>query len=119
MLFICYAKCSTCTKAKKHLQTLGLKFSEREIKNGVTVDELKQWIAMSNLPINKFFNTSGLIYRDLNYKEKLKTMSDEEKLLALSSNGMLIKRPLLISNKQVLVGYNHAQYEELSHGKEQ
>ena len=114
MQFIEYPKCSTCIKARKYLAAHHIGFIDRHIvENTPSVEELRQWVAMSKLPIDKFFNTSGLIYRENNYKEKLKTMSDDEKLTALSENGMLIKRPLLITDTQVLVGFKETAYDEV------
>lgn len=122
MLFIQYPKCSTCIKAKKYLTENNADFIDRNITEETpTVEELKKWVALSGLPIQKFFNTSGLVYKNNNYKEKLKTMSDDEKLAALAGNGMLIKRPLLIHEERVLVGFKEEAYasliEEMKHGK--
>lgn len=122
MLFIQYPKCSTCIKAKKYLTENHADFIDRNITEDTpTVEELTKWINTSGLPIQKFFNTSGLVYKNNNYKEKLKTMSDDEKIKALSENGMLIKRPLLIHENKVLVGFKETEYatliEEIKHGK--
>jgi len=112
MTFICYEKCSTCKKAENWLVKHKLSFKKRAIKDETpSSKELEDYWKRSNLPIKKFFNTSGLIYRELNLKEKLKTMSEQEQLELLSSNGMLIKRPLLITEKNVLVGFNSKKWE--------
>ena len=120
-LFIEYPKCSTCQKAKKHLERMGVDFIDRPIKEGVTKEELQIWIPLSNKPIQKFFNTSGQLYRNGNYKERLPQMSDNEKMEALASDGMLVKRPLLVGDNFVLVGYNEKEYDEIGekYGKKQ
>ncbi len=113
-LFICYSKCSTCQKARKFLENHQIMFKERDIKNdNPTSEELKEWIEKSNLPVQKFFNTSGLIYKELHLKEKLPNMTDEEKIDMLSSNGMLVKRPILVTENKVFVGFKEREYEEL------
>ena len=113
MELICYSKCSTCIKAKKYLEENNIKFNEREIKEDIpTYDELDKWIKDNNLNINKLFNTSGLVYRELNLKDKLDSMSYEDKLKLLSSNGMLIKRPLLVDSKKLLVGFKINEWKE-------
>ena len=114
MLMICYKKCSTCQKAKKYLDSLGIHYIERNIEDGITKEELKKWIPLSNKDIHKFFNTSGLIYKNENYKEKLKTMSYEEKLDALEKNPMLIKRPILVDENFVLVGFKEIEYNTIN-----
>lgn len=112
MLFIQYPKCSTCKKALQVLKTKTDDITLRDITKDVpTVDELKKWHKLSQLALNKFFNTSGILYREMNLKDRLKTMSDEEKYALLASNGMLIKRPILVDNDTVLVGANHAIYK--------
>ena len=109
--FICYPKCSTCQKAKKWLEENKIEYVERHIvEKNPTKAELKKWIKQSGLDIKKFFNTSGLKYKELNLKDKLSTMSEEEKLDLLSSDGMLVKRPLLISDKFVLVGFKESEW---------
>lgn len=113
MIFINHKNCSTCQKARKHLESLNINYIDRPIQDGVSVEELKKWIPLSNKEINKFFNTSGLIYKNENYKEKLKTMSEEEKLQALANNPMLIKRPILVCNNFVLVGYKEIEYNSV------
>ncbi len=113
MQFICYTKCTTCQKAKKFLEDNALPFSLRDIKsNRPTYDELKAWQQRSDLPLKRFFNTSGLQYRALELKERLPQMSEEEQLLLLASDGMLVKRPLLITDDAVLVGFREAQWRE-------
>jgi len=111
MLFICYPKCTTCQKARKWLQANGITFEERNIKeNNPAVGELKSWHVKSGLPLKKFFNTSGQLYRELKLKDKLPAMSEEEQYSLLASDGMLVKRPILIGNGFVLIGYNEAEW---------
>ena len=111
MLFICYPKCSTCQKAKKYLEDKSISFDERHIKeNNPTLEELKAWYKQSGLPLKKFFNTSGLQYKALQLKDKLPTMSEDAQLELLASDGMLVKRPLLISDDSVLVGFKEADW---------
>ena len=113
-LFIEYPKCSTCKKAKKFLDDNNIKYIDRHIlEETPNVEELSKWIKRSNLDINKFFNTSGMKYRELNLKEKLKTMSDEEKIKLLASDGMLIKRPLFITDNLILVGFKQSEWEKI------
>lgn len=113
MLFICYEKCSTCQKAKKWLDGHKVKYDLRPIVDeNPTYDELKEWHAKSGLPLKRFFNTSGLLYKEMQLKDKLPTMSDEEKLKLLSTNGMLVKRPLVINKDTVLVGFKEAEWVE-------
>lgn len=112
-LFVEYPKCSTCQKAKKWLESKAIKFEDRHIvENTPSFDELKSWITKSQLDIKKFFNTSGLVYKNMNLKEKLDTMTEEEKIKLLASNGMLIKRPILIGEDFVLVGFREKEWEE-------
>lgn len=114
MLFIEYPPCSTCKKAKKYLQDQGYAFTTRHIvEQTPTKDELIEWITRSNLPFKKFFNTSGKVYRELKIKDQLDNMTLEEAAILLSKNGMLIKRPLVISDQCVLVGFNEKEYEKL------
>lgn len=114
MLFIYYPKCSTCKNAKKYLEESHIKFTERDIKeNNPTYEELKEWYVKSKLPLKKFFNTSGLLYKEMNLKDKLVEMSEEEQLKLLSTNGMLVKRPLMILDDKVLVGFKELEYDEL------
>lgn len=113
MLFICYPKCSTCKKAEQYLQAKGLSFTVRDIKNdNPTADELRTWYAASGLPLKRFFNTSGNLYKQLGLKDKLPTMSEDEQLELLASDGMLVKRPLVIYDGGVLVGFKQAEYDE-------
>ena len=112
MLFIYYPKCSTCKNAKKYLEESHIKFTERDIKeNNPTYEELKEWYVKSKLPLKKFFNTSGLLYKEMNLKDKLAEMSEEEQLKLLSTNGMLVKRPLMILDDKVLVGFKELEYD--------
>lgn len=112
--FITYPKCSTCQKAKKFLDENEIKYLERHIITETpTYEELKEIIERSELPISKFFNTSGMLYRNMNLKEELKNSSDEEKIRLLSSNGMLIKRPILVTNHRVYVGFKEEDWKEL------
>lgn len=114
MLFIQYPKCSTCKKADAWLRERGISYESRDIKeNNPTTDELKAWIAKSGLPTRKFFNTSGQIYRELNLKDKLDTMTDEEMIKLLAGNGMLVKRPLLIGENTVCVGFKESDWEKI------
>lgn len=113
MLFVCYPKCTTCQKAKKWLQEKGIEFEERNIKeNNPIMEELKNWHKKSGLPLKKFFNTSGQLYRELKLKDKLPAMSEEEQFSLLASDGMLVKRPLLIGDDFVLVGFKEAAWKE-------
>lgn len=113
MLFICYPRCSTCQKAKKWLDGHNMKYTERHIvDNNPTRDELKEWYQKSGLPLKKFFNTSGLLYKEMRLKDKLPVMSEEEQLELLATNGMLVKRPLLITEDVVLVGFKETEWAE-------
>ena len=112
-LFIEYPKCSTCQKAKRWLDENKVKYEDRHIvEQTPTKDELKEWIKISKIDIKKFFNTSGMKYKELNLREKLPQMSDEEKLELLSSNGMLIKRPIFVSSKTILLGFKQKEWED-------
>lgn len=114
MLFIQYPPCSTCQKAKKWLENRGLAFEERNIKTeNPSYGELKAWHAASGLELKRFFNTSGLQYKALDLKNKLPTMSEEEQLRLLSTDGMLVKRPLVIADGKVLVGFQEKEWESL------
>lgn len=114
MLFIEYPKCSTCKKAKKYLDDNNIDYIDRNIViDNPTVNELTKWIKISGKDINKFFNTSGLKYRDLNLKDKLKIMSDLEKIELLSTDGMLVKRPIIVKDDLVLVGFRESEWESL------
>jgi len=112
MTFICYEKCSTCKKAETWLIQHNFSFEKRAIKDDTpSFKELENYWKTSGLPLKKFFNTSGLAYRELNLKEKLKDMNEKEQLTLLSTNGMLIKRPILITKNKVLVGFNEKKWE--------
>ncbi len=114
ILFIEYPRCSTCIKAKKYLQSLSVDFEDRHIvEDTPSKEESTNWWKQSELPLKKFFNTSGKLYKEMNLKEKLPAMSEEEQLELLSSNGMLIKRPLLISDKGVCVGFKEDNFKML------
>lgn len=111
--FICYPKCTTCQKAKKWLDDNNIEYELREIKeDNPSFDELSEWYKMSGLPLKKFFNTSGLLYKSMGLKDKLPTMSGEEQLKLLSTDGMLVKRPLLIGKDFVLVGFKEKEWVE-------
>lgn len=113
MLFVCYPKCSTCQKAKKWLDEHNIEYTERHIaENNPTYDELKEWYQKSALPLKKFFNTSGLLYKENRLKEKLPNMSEEEQLELLATNGMLVKRPLFIKDDNVIVGFKESEWNE-------
>nr|DAX03984.1 MAG TPA: ArsC-like protein [Bacteriophage sp.] len=113
MLFIEYPKCSTCKKAKKYLEEHGIEFEDRHIvEENPTKEELAEWIRISGKPVKKFFNTSGMKYRELGLKDKLPQMSEEEQIELLASDGMLVKRPLLIDGEMVLTGFKEAEWPE-------
>lgn len=113
MLFLCYPRCSTCQKAGRWLEGRKIAYTERNIaEENPTYEELKEWYAKSGLPLRKFFNTSGLVYKELQLKDKLPTMSEEEQLTLLSSNGMLVKRPLVVTSDLVLVGFQESLWSE-------
>lgn len=113
-LFVNYPKCSTCVKAKKWLEENGVDFESRHIvENKPTKEELKKWITLSGQPIKKFFNTSGILYREMNLKEKVAQNNEDELLDILSTNGMLVKRPLLIGKDKVLIGFKEKEWEEI------
>lgn len=113
ILFVEYPKCSTCVKAKKWLQTSRIEFEDRHIvEQAPTAEELKLWFSQSGLPLKKFFNTSGKKYKELNLKEKLPGMSEEQQLELLASDGMLVKRPIVVGDGLVLVGFNEGQWTE-------
>ena len=112
MLFLCYPKCSTCQKARKWLEEQGISYDERDIKqNNPTVEELRTWYARSGLPLKRFFNTSGMQYKALGLKDKLPDMSEEEQLALLATDGMLVKRPLLVDEDFVLTGFKQTEWE--------
>ena len=109
--FICYTKCGTCQKARKWLEEKAVEYSYRDIKTqNPSLEELRAWYKMSGLPLRKFFNTSGQLYKSMELKNKLPTMSDDEMLELLSTDGMLVKRPLLIADDFVLVGFKEADW---------
>ena len=112
MLFLCYPKCSTCQKAKAWLEERGISYDLRDIKqNNPTVEELTAWYRKSGLPLKKFFNTSGLQYKALGLNDKLTAMSEDEQLALLATDGMLVKRPLLVGEDFVLTGFRAAEWE--------
>lgn len=113
MLFIEYPKCTTCKKAKKWLDDNGVAYIDRHIKeDNPTYEELKEWSEKSGLPLKKFFNTSGQLYRSMELKDKLPEMSDDEKLRLLATDGMLVKRPLIVDGDMVLTGFKEAEWAE-------
>ena len=113
-LFICYPRCGTCKKAQAWLDASGIKYTLRDIKiNNPTIDELRAWQQTSNLPLKRFFNTSGLVYKNLGLAQKLADMNESEQLEILASDGMLVKRPILVGNTIVLVGFKQAEWEKL------
>lgn len=114
ILIVCYPKCSTCKKAEKFLKEKDIEYTYRDIKEeNPTLEELKRWHEMSGLPLKKFFNTSGQLYRSMELKDKLKDMTDEEQYKLLSTDGMLVKRPILIKGSKVLVGFKVDEWEEI------
>ena len=113
MLFLCYPKCTTCQKAKAWLDSQDVSYTLRDIKlDNPTAEELRQWWTASGLPLKKFFNTSGLQYKALGLKDKLPAMSEEEQLSLLATDGMLVKRPILVGDGFVLTGFRQAEWEE-------
>ena len=113
MHFICYPKCTTCQKAKKWLDDNKIEYKLRDIKeDNPTLEELTAWYKQSGLPLKKFFNTSGLLYKSMELKDKLPTMTEEEQLKLLASDGMLVKRPLVIGEDFVLVGFKESEWSE-------
>jgi arsenate reductase len=114
MLFIQYPPCTTCKKAKAWLDDHGVSYEDRHIKEqNPTYEELKAWYEKSGLPLKKFFNTSGLLYKSLSLKDRLPTMSEEEQLRLLASDGMLVKRPILVQGDKILTGFKEAEWEKL------
>ena len=112
--FICYPKCTTCQKAKKWLDDNSVEYELRDIKlDNPSLEELTEWYRKSGLPLKKFFNTSGLLYKSLELKDKLPAMSDDEMLKLLSSDGMLVKRPILVTDNAVLVGFKESEWENV------
>ena len=113
MLFIEYPPCSTCQKAKKWLDENGFQYQDRHIKEqNPTLEELKEWYEKSGLPLKRFFNTSGLLYKSMNLKDKLPSMSEEEQLALLASDGMLVKRPIIVCDNLILTGFREKEWEE-------
>ncbi|MGN0528901.1 MAG: arsenate reductase family protein [Eubacterium sp.] len=113
VLFIEYPKCTTCQKAKRWLDENKIDYTDRHIKeDNPTYDELKEWYEKSGLPLKRFFNTSGMLYKSMNLKDKLPDMSDEEQLRLLASDGMLVKRPLIVTDTAVLTGFREKEWEE-------
>ncbi len=113
MLFIEYPKCSTCQKAKAWLDSHGLKYEDRHIvENNPTYEELKEWYEKSGMPLKRFFNTSGLLYKEMQLKEKLPAMIEDEQLKLLATNGMLVKRPVIVTDKVILTGFREAEWEK-------
>ncbi|MBD5160347.1 MAG: arsenate reductase family protein [Ruminococcus sp.] len=111
MLYVCYPKCTTCKKAQKWLDDNGIEYTIRDIKeDNPSYEELKEWYGKSGLPLKKFFNTSGLLYKSMNLKEKLTEMSEEEQLRLLATDGMLVKRPILVAENNVLVGFKESDW---------
>ena len=114
MLFLQYPPCSTCQKAKKWLDSHGIAYDDRHIKlNNPTYEELKSWYKRSALPLKRFFNTSGLQYKALGLKDKLPTMSEEEQLRLLATDGMLVKRPIVVADDAILTGFKESEWEKL------
>ena len=114
MLFIEYPKCTTCKKAKKWLDDHNVEYTDRNIvEENPSYEELKEWYEKSGLPLKKFFNTCGMLYKEMNLKDKLSNMSEEEQLKLLASNGMLIKRPLLVGDDFIRLGFKEAEYGEM------
>ena len=113
MLFVEYPKCSTCQKAKRWLDENGIAYTDRQIKEqNPTYEELKAWYEKSGLPLKKFFNTSGMLYKSMGLKEKLPQMSEEEQLQLLATDGMLVKRPVVVTDSCVLTGFREKEWEE-------
>ena len=120
MQFICYPKCTTCQKAQRWLDARGIGYEVRDIKqDNPTYDELRAWRQASGLPLKKFFNTSGLLYKSLGVKEKLPAMGEEEQLRMLASDGMLVKRPILVGDGFVLVGFRETEWAEKLRSKQE
>ncbi len=114
MKFICYPKCSTCKKAQNWLDSRGAEYTLRDIKtDNPTYEELKEWYEKSGLPLKKFFNTSGMLYRSMNLKDRLDFMTDEEKLRLLAEDGMIVKRPILLAGSKVLLGFKESEWSEI------
>ena len=113
MVLLCYRKCSTCRKAKKWLDEHNIEYKERDIvEENPSYDELKDWYQKSGFPLKRFFNTSGLLYREMQLKDKLASMNEDEQWKLLASNGMLVKRPILVDEDIVLTGFRETEWEE-------
>ena len=113
-LFVCYYKCTTCAKARKYLEALGESFDERDIKSQNPGEaELREWAAKSGLPLKRFFNTSGQLYRSLGLAQKLDSMDEDETFALLATDGMLVKRPILVKGDKVLVGFKEKEWDEV------
>lgn len=113
MMFLCYPKCSTCKKAKQWLDDNKIQYTQRHIvEDNPTYEELKEWYKKSGLPLKKFFNTSGMLYKEMKLKDKLPDMSEDEQIELLATNGMLVKRPLIVGEDMVLVGFREAEWTE-------
>ena len=114
MLFIEYPKCTTCQRAKKWLDARGAVYEDRHIQeDNPTAEEIREWAKKSGMPLRKFFNTSGLLYKSLHLKDRLPSMSEEEQIELLASDGMLVKRPILVTDDAVLVGFREAEWEHI------
>lgn len=114
MLFVCYPKCTTCMKAKKWMEEQKIDFEQRDIKeNNPTEEELRSWWEKSGLPLKRFFNTSGKLYKEMQLKDRLLSMSEDEQIELLASDGMLVKRPILVNGDQVLVGFKEKEWQEI------
>lgn len=114
VLFVEYPKCSTCQKAKKWLDSHGVDYEDRDIKaDNPKAEEIKVWREKGNLPLKKFFNTSGMLYRSMELKDRLPSMTEEEQYTLLGTDGMLVKRPILVADDVVLVGYKESEWEKL------
>ena len=112
MLFVCYPKCTTCQKAEKYLKEKGVEYNVRHIKEDKpTLEELTAWYKLSGLPLKRFFNTSGMLYKELQLKDKLPNMSEEEQLALLATDGMLVKRPLVVTDEFVLAGFKEKEWQ--------
>jgi len=114
MLFVCYPKCTTCMKAKKWMEEQKIDSEQRDIKeNNPTAEELRSWWEKSGLPLKRFFNTSGKLYKEMQLKDRLLGMSEDEQIELLASDGMLVKRPILVNGDQVLVGFKEKEWQEI------
>ncbi len=113
LIFIEYPKCTTCKRAKAWLDEAGIEYTDRNIKDeNPTIDELREWYAKSGLPLKRFFNTSGMLYKQMSLKDKLPQMSEEEQLELLSTDGMLVKRPIIINDDTILVGFRQEEWKQ-------